>query len=61
MFYADTLGLQNVVAGIEHFGSQQGPGDWTPAELLLRLASRGKRFADFENVTREGLILDTVT
>jgi hypothetical protein len=61
MFYADTLGLQTVAAGIERLGSQQGTDDWTPSELLVRLASRGERFADYDNVTYEGLIRDTVT
>ncbi len=61
MFYADTLGLQSVVAGIERFGSQQDTRDWAPAELLMRLASRGKKFADYDNVRRDNLIRDTVT
>ena len=37
MFYADTIGLANVVGRIELFG-------WTPAPLLKRLASEGKTF-----------------
>ncbi len=61
MFYADTLGLQTVVAGIERFGGEQGTNDWTPAELLLQLAGRGENFADFDNVTHERVIGDTVT
>jgi len=59
MFYADTLGLQTVVAGIERFGCQLGMDDWTPAELLLQLAARGENFADYDNITREGVIRDT--
>jgi len=37
MFYADSIGLSNVVARIEEFG-------WTPASLLKRLAAEGKTF-----------------
>ena len=37
MFYADNIGLANVVARIEEFG-------WTPAPLLKRLAAEGKTF-----------------
>ncbi len=39
MFYADTVGLANVVARIEKFG-------WTPAPLLKRLATEGKTFTN---------------
>jgi 3-hydroxyacyl-CoA dehydrogenase len=38
MFYADTLGLPNVVARIEGF-------HWTPAPLLKRLAHQGETFS----------------
>jgi 3-hydroxyacyl-CoA dehydrogenase len=37
MFYADTVGLYNVVRTMTRFG-------WTPAPLLARLASEGKTF-----------------
>jgi 3-hydroxyacyl-CoA dehydrogenase len=37
MFYADSIGLSNVVARIEEFG-------WTAAPLLKRLAAEGKSF-----------------
>jgi 3-hydroxyacyl-CoA dehydrogenase len=39
MFYADSIGLPNVVARIEEFG-------WTPAPLLKRLAAEGKTFTN---------------
>jgi 3-hydroxyacyl-CoA dehydrogenase len=55
MFYADTLGLQTVVSSIQRFGSQLGTRDWIPAEFLMRLSSRGQRFADFDNATITGL------
>ena len=37
MFYADTVGLYNVVRRIKEFA-------WTPAPLLARLADEGKTF-----------------
>jgi 3-hydroxyacyl-CoA dehydrogenase len=46
MFYADTVGLANVVATLQRF--QQNPLDdakfWQPAPLLARLAAKGKTF-----------------
>ncbi len=44
MFYADTVGLKNVLAKIEEF-------KWTPATLLKRLAEAGKTFEDFDKET----------
>jgi 3-hydroxyacyl-CoA dehydrogenase len=43
MFYADTVGLDKVLARLRQFESQLGP-DFKPANLLVRLASEGKRF-----------------
>ncbi len=45
MFYADSVGLANVVARIKEFGQRQGVALWTPAPLLRRLAIEGKTFA----------------
>ena len=42
MFYADTLGLASVLAGLKKYGLE-------PAPLLERLASEGKRLSDFTN------------
>jgi 3-hydroxyacyl-CoA dehydrogenase len=44
MFYADTVGLDKVLAAIQRF--QQGyQGDqWKPAALLMKLAKEGGRF-----------------
>jgi 3-hydroxyacyl-CoA dehydrogenase len=39
MFYADTVGLPNVLAAVRRFG-------WTPAPLLVRLAGQGKGFCE---------------
>jgi 3-hydroxyacyl-CoA dehydrogenase len=44
MFYADTVGLKNVVARIEEFCASHGADLWTPAPLLKRLALEGKTF-----------------
>ncbi len=42
MFYADTIGLANVVARIDEFAQRHGAALWTPAPLLKRLATEGK-------------------
>lgn len=46
MWYADTMGLQNVLRRIEEFNAQLGEL-WEPAPLLKRLASEEKKFSDF--------------
>jgi 3-hydroxyacyl-CoA dehydrogenase len=45
MFYADEVGLYNVVASMNRFASNPhgDPEFWKPAPLLARLASEGKR------------------
>jgi 3-hydroxyacyl-CoA dehydrogenase len=45
MFYANTVGLANVVARIEEFGQRHGAALWIPAPLLKRLATEGKTFS----------------
>ncbi len=47
MWYADTLGLANVLKRIIEFEKEHGQL-WTPAPLLKRLAQEGKTFADFD-------------
>jgi 3-hydroxyacyl-CoA dehydrogenase len=45
MFYADEIGLYNVVAGMKRFANSHGDAAfWEPAPLLASLASEGKRF-----------------
>lgn len=44
MFYADTVGLNEIVKRIEEFGARLGAELWTPAPLLKRLAGQGKTF-----------------
>jgi 3-hydroxyacyl-CoA dehydrogenase len=44
MFYADTVGLANVLAAIEQFGRGYHGEAWLPAALLKRLADEGRGF-----------------
>jgi 3-hydroxyacyl-CoA dehydrogenase len=44
MFYADTVGLPNVVAAMETFAKGRYGEFWKPASLLDRLAAEGKTF-----------------
>ena len=46
MWYADTVGLKQVLARISEFHRQHGE-IWQPAPLLMRLADQGKTFAQF--------------
>ncbi|MGA8029782.1 MAG: 3-hydroxyacyl-CoA dehydrogenase NAD-binding domain-containing protein [Bryobacteraceae bacterium] len=50
MFYADTVGLKNILDRIEEFEKQHGPELWSPAPLLRRLAENGQTFASFAAV-----------
>jgi 3-hydroxyacyl-CoA dehydrogenase len=43
MFYADTVGLDKVLARMEEWERNLGP-EFKPAELLRKLASEGKQF-----------------
>jgi 3-hydroxyacyl-CoA dehydrogenase len=45
MFYADELGLDTVLAGLEKYGKIGNPKDWKPAALLKQLAESGSTFA----------------
>ena len=47
MFYADTVGLKNVLARIQEFEKRHGEL-WAPAPLLKKLAGEGKTFGDFD-------------
>jgi 3-hydroxyacyl-CoA dehydrogenase len=44
MFYADTVGLRQVLASIEKFQKGYMGEVWKPAPLLVKLAKEGKRF-----------------
>ena len=47
MFYADTLGLAEVLRRMARFAQGDQAWAWKPAPLLVRLAAEGKRFEDF--------------
>ena len=44
MFYADTVGLPNVLAAIERYARGYHGEAWAPAPLLVRLAAEGRTF-----------------
>ena len=44
MFYADTIGLKNVVAAMAKYAGGRNGQYWKPAALLARLAAEGKTF-----------------
>jgi 3-hydroxyacyl-CoA dehydrogenase len=48
MFYADTVGLDTVVARIEEFRARHGDDLWPVAPLLRRLARSGGSFSEFD-------------
>ena len=48
MFYADTVGLNKVLARVEEFETRHGSDLWSPAPLLKQLASEGKTFANYD-------------
>ena len=47
MFYADTVGLGEVLDQIEAFRRQFGDTHWTPAPLLVELAGAGRTLAEW--------------
>ncbi|HMN46991.1 MAG TPA: 3-hydroxyacyl-CoA dehydrogenase NAD-binding domain-containing protein [Povalibacter sp.] len=47
MFYADTVGLKNVVAKLKEYGPKLG-SDFRISPLLEKLAAEGKRFQDLK-------------
>jgi len=48
MWYADTQGLDKVLADIERFYVETKDEAWKPSELLKKLASEGKTFASLD-------------
>jgi 3-hydroxyacyl-CoA dehydrogenase len=44
MFYADTVGLPNVLAAIEQYARGLNGAAWTPAPLLVKLAGESRGF-----------------
>ena len=45
MFYADSIGLDKVLAKMQHFQATLGD-DFKPAKLLVDLVAQGKSFKD---------------
>ena len=48
MWFADTQGLDNVLADIERFYEETGDDVWRPSELLKKLANEGKTLASLD-------------
>jgi 3-hydroxyacyl-CoA dehydrogenase len=53
MFYADTLGLDAVVASIRELAKVHGKRYWTPAPLLVTLSDEGRSLAQWQ-AARDG-------
>ena len=49
LFYADTVGLPNIVRSMREFSKGYQPDAWEPAPLLKQLASEGNTFAGWGN------------
>jgi 3-hydroxyacyl-CoA dehydrogenase len=47
MFYADTVGLSNIVRAMHGFAKGYRPDAWVPAPLLKRLATENRDFASW--------------
>ncbi|HEX9404701.1 MAG TPA: 3-hydroxyacyl-CoA dehydrogenase family protein, partial [Steroidobacteraceae bacterium] len=47
LFYADTVGLPNILRTMREFARGYQPDAWQPAPLLEQLASEGKTFASW--------------
>ena len=48
MWFADTQGLDNVLADMERFFEETGDEVWKPSSLLKKLVSEGKNFASLD-------------
>ena len=46
-YYADQMGLNNIVEDLEHFSNEYDDPDLEPAPLLSQLAKEGKSFREF--------------
>jgi 3-hydroxyacyl-CoA dehydrogenase len=49
LFWADSIGLPNIVSGIHSLAQRFGSEYWTPAPLLVELASSGGSFAEWDS------------
>jgi 3-hydroxyacyl-CoA dehydrogenase len=48
MFYAQTIGLKTLLAGMEKYRKRLGPMHWEPAPLLVKLVKEGLSLAQWE-------------
>jgi 3-hydroxyacyl-CoA dehydrogenase len=48
LFYADTIGLPQVLAGMRKYRDLFGPMHWEPAPLLVRLVEEGRTLAEWD-------------
>jgi 3-hydroxyacyl-CoA dehydrogenase len=51
MFYADTIGLANILRAMRRFAHGYQPDGWEAAPLLQRLAAENRSFASWGNKT----------
>ncbi len=49
MFYADTVGLPNILRAMRGFAKGYQPDAWQPAPLLKKLARENRAFASWGN------------
>ncbi len=49
LFYADTVGLPNILRTMREFAKGYQPDGWEPAPLLAKLSAEGKTFAGLDN------------
>jgi len=52
MFYADTIGLPALLAGLEKYKAMFGAMHWDPAPLLVRLVREKRTLADWDKERR---------
>jgi 3-hydroxyacyl-CoA dehydrogenase len=51
MFYADTVGLMEVVSAMHRYARGTYPKPWTPAPLLAKLAASGASFSSYDTTS----------
>ena len=52
MFYADTIGLKTLLAGMLKYREIFGPMHWEPAKLLVDLVEKGQSLADWQRTQK---------
>ncbi len=46
MFWADQVGLDNILAAVKNYNNTVGGEQWKPAPLLEKLVAEGRKFSD---------------